>query len=37
MKRFAYAIALSDGGNPREAIIEMQAGNAFTKSSIAQQ
>ena len=28
---------LSDGGNPREAIIEMQAGNAFTKISISQQ
>ena len=28
---------LCDGGNPREAIIEMQAGDAFTKISIAQQ
>ena len=28
---------LSDGGNPREAIIEMQAGDAFTQISIAQQ
>ena len=28
---------LSGDGNPREAIIEMQAGDAFTKISIAQQ
>ena len=28
---------LSGDGNPREAIIEMQAGNAFTKISIGQE
>ncbi len=27
---------IGDGGQPREAIIEMQAGNAFSKISIAQ-
>lgn len=31
------ALNYSDGGNPREAIIEMQAGDAFTQISISQQ
>ena len=31
------ALNYSDGGNPREAIIEMQAGDTFTQISIAQQ